>query len=69
MWELHVCLATWWTKTRVAVKEAIAQLAMRGATVTAKFPDSRRACNRLLDDLGFATGTVADGLRIRTLEL
>jgi hypothetical protein len=54
VWELHLCLATWFTHTRVAVRSAIAQLCQSGERVAAFYAQSNRAVTQLLDDLGFS---------------
>lgn len=51
-WELHICLATWHSTTRLAVKIAIGR--MGPTTIHGDFCASNRAVMRLLDDLGFS---------------
>lgn len=66
-WEMHLCLATWFTHTRMAVSQAIE--ALQGATVIASYDAGHRAVTRLLDDLGFNVGAIHDGIRQRELNL
>ena len=68
-WGLHLCLATWWTKTRIALKQAIAMCIPAGETVVAEYDGSRASLNRLLDDIGFSSGDTHEGKRIRTFTI
>lgn len=66
-WSLHLCVATWWRKTRIALREAIKQMRNVGQLLMAKYPIPRRSLDKLLDDTGFSSGYLADGWRVRTL--
>ncbi len=64
-WELHLCLATWFSDTRVAVRRAIELLGTEPVVI--RYPSWRRALHRLMDDLGFQPGFSRDGWTMRNL--
>lgn len=64
-WELHLCLGTFFTHTRVALAEALRLMHGTAAIVEAAYPAARRALDLLLNDVGFASGPVIAGRRIR----
>ena len=68
-WGLHLCLATWWTKTRIVIKDAIKLVIPAGGTIVAEYDCTRNSLNRLLDDIGFSIGIIHDGKRIRTFTI
>lgn len=55
-WELHLCLATWFSKTRGVVLRAIYLTASGGETIYANYCEGNEAVTRLLDDLEFDKG-------------
>lgn len=63
--DLHLCLATWWRDTREALRQAMQHPLVAGRRVLASFPAARRSVHRLLDDVGFSTGTVESGTAYR----
>lgn len=68
-WELHLCLATWWSKTRMALVAALAALSETGGRVIARYDAMRRSIDLLLDDVGFSEGVTCAGWRTRELTL
>jgi hypothetical protein len=68
-WQIHTCLSTWWTATRVAIREAINQVLRPDEKIVAHYPATRTAINRLLDELGFSTGAFESGWRTREFTL
>ena len=69
-WDMHLCLATFFTHTRTAVAKAIEQLACDGPVqVTARYSSVHRAVERLLNDLGFDSGNIDGAWRNRSLTL
>lgn len=68
-WELHLCLATWFTTTREALKCALRALGVTSGVVVAKYPVPRRAVDRLLDDVGFTVGRFDGHFRVRDFHL
>lgn len=61
-WELHLCLATKFADTRIAVRKTLAAV---GGKVVARYEAGRRSLNLLLDDLGFTEGTTLGAYRVR----
>lgn len=66
-WEMHLCLATWFTHTRMAVAQAIE--ALDACVVFANYDPERRAVTRLLDDIGFSAGAIINGILSREYHL
>ncbi len=67
-WELHLCLATWLTHSRIALRKALSRIASE-AIIMARYPQTRRAIDRLLDDVGFGPCTNDGTWTVRTITI